>query len=250
MNRINLGLGAPRYQQLAQAIADGIARGDYPVGGLLPGEEDLGRQFKFSRFTVREALRHLQEIGLVSRRQGIGTTVIAATPARRFAHTIGSIEQLQQYARATRLVDQRFADIVADAGLAEALGCRVGQKFLRISALRVAEGEEGAPIAWTSIHLAAIYADIAGALAGHRGSIGELVEARYGQKITTIGQTVSAVAIEPAIARALDVAPNSPGLRVDRTYSGRDGVPFEYATAIHPAGRFTLSMQLKGVSPD
>jgi GntR family transcriptional regulator len=252
MNRINLGLGSPRYQQLAQAIADGIARGDYPVGSLLPGEEEIGRQFKFSRFTVREALRHLQEVGLVNRRQGIGTSVIASAPARRFAHTIGSIEQLQQYARDTRLVAPRFADVVADEEMAETLGCTLGQKFLRITALRAeSDGPDATPVAWTRIHLAAVHAaGVRNAMAGHRGSVGALVEALSGEKISAIGQTISAVAISPEIAAELGVATGSPGLRIDRSYSGRNGVPFEYATAIHPSGRFSLSMELKGVSPD
>jgi len=248
MDKINLGLGAPRYQQLAQAIADSIARGEYPVGSLLPGEEDLCRQFNFSRFTVREALRHLQETGLVTRRQGIGTTVIASTPTRKFGHMIESIDQLQQYASETRLIDHVFEDVVADEELAAELGSTPGMKFLRITALRVG-ADEGKPVAWTRIHLAAIYAGVRSSLAEHSGAIGSLVEKLYDQKITAIRQTVSAAAIDEAIADMLDVAPGSPGLRIDRTYAGHDGIPFEFATSIHPGPRFSLSMQLDWMSP-
>jgi DNA-binding GntR family transcriptional regulator len=250
MDRINLGLGIPRYQQLAQAIADSIARGEYPVGSLLPGEEDLCRQFNFSRFTVREALRHLQETGLVNRRQGIGTTVIAATPARKFGHLIESIDELQQYAVEHRLVGHVFEDVVADSELAAELGCAPGMKFLRITALRVPiETADRTPIAWTRIHLAGVYAGIRSALPEHTGTIGSLVEKMYGQKITAIRQTISATAIEPSVAKALDVPANSPGLRIDRTYAGRDGTPFEFATSIHPGPRFSLSMQLDWLNP-
>jgi len=250
MNRINLGLSTPRYQQLAQAIADSIARGEYPVGSLLPGEEDLCRQFNFSRFTVREALRHLQETGLVSRRQGIGTTVIAASLNKKFGHTIDSIDQLQQYATETHLIQHQFEDVVADAALAGELGCAEGLKFLRITALRVPTGgDDTTPIAWTQIHLAAVYAGVRTGLAEHSGTIGSLVEKMYSQKITAIRQTISATAIASPVAKALEVQTGSPGLKIDRTYAGHDGVPFEFATSIHPGPRFSLSMQLDWMNP-
>ena len=58
----------PRYVLLAQALMKDIAQGVYPVGSLLPTEYGLCTQFGLSRHTVREAIRRLQERGLVTRK--------------------------------------------------------------------------------------------------------------------------------------------------------------------------------------
>ena len=55
-------------QQLKSAILDGRVR----PGDRLPPEKDLARQFKSSRTSVREAIRSLEESGLVAVRRGSG----------------------------------------------------------------------------------------------------------------------------------------------------------------------------------
>lgn len=242
---IDLGLNPPRYQTLAASIADRIGSGEYAIGALMPAEEQLCREFGLSRFTVRAALRHLQDAGMIQRRNGIGTEVIASAPASLFAHTIGSVEQVNQYARNTRLTRHKTAMITADDTLAEELGCAPGQKLLRIDALRVpGENPKGEPIAWTRIHLIEEYAAIRDELKTMTDAIGTRIEARFGERISAITQMISAVTLSADEAARLGVDPGSAGLRVDRRYLGREGKPFEFVTSLHPAGRFTLSMRL------
>jgi DNA-binding FadR family transcriptional regulator len=57
--------------RLQQAILDGT----YAYGDRLPAERDLAGHFDSSRSTVREALRRLEERGLLVRRIGSGTFV-------------------------------------------------------------------------------------------------------------------------------------------------------------------------------
>ena len=67
--------GQHRYAALAQSLLHDIESGRYPVGSLLPTEIELVEQFGLSRHTVREAIRQLQQVGLVTRRKGVGTRV-------------------------------------------------------------------------------------------------------------------------------------------------------------------------------
>ena len=62
-----------RYRVIAGALQERIATGEFDVGHLLPTEAELCDEFRASRFTVREALRRLEDAGLVARRQGSGT---------------------------------------------------------------------------------------------------------------------------------------------------------------------------------
>lgn len=57
-------------EALLRLIADGVF-----VDGRLPSEERLAAQLGVSRGTVREALRSIEEEGLVSRQHGVGTRV-------------------------------------------------------------------------------------------------------------------------------------------------------------------------------
>lgn len=60
---------------LVNVLVDGIVSGHYPSGSLLPPEPALCQSFDVSRSVVREALKALEEKGLVHARQGHGTTV-------------------------------------------------------------------------------------------------------------------------------------------------------------------------------
>jgi GntR family transcriptional repressor for pyruvate dehydrogenase complex len=58
---------ARAYEQLADALRDRIHGGVLHEGDRLPSEQSLARQAGVSRSTVREALRTLQEAGLIER---------------------------------------------------------------------------------------------------------------------------------------------------------------------------------------
>jgi DNA-binding FadR family transcriptional regulator len=61
-----------------EVLVDRIVAGDYPPGGLLPPEPVLCQSFEVSRSVVREALKLLEEKGLVTVRRGHGTVVTEA----------------------------------------------------------------------------------------------------------------------------------------------------------------------------
>jgi DNA-binding FadR family transcriptional regulator len=52
-----------------------IARGDFPAGSYMPTEPRLAAEFKVSRTVIREAVRALEEKGVLSAQQGRGTVV-------------------------------------------------------------------------------------------------------------------------------------------------------------------------------
>ena len=62
-------------ESLAQQLVADIAAGRYPVEEPLPPESDLAEAADVSRLTVREAVKTLQERGVLTVRRGIGTFV-------------------------------------------------------------------------------------------------------------------------------------------------------------------------------
>jgi DNA-binding FadR family transcriptional regulator len=60
---------------IATTLQKAILKGSYAYGERLPPERDLARHYGTSRSTVREALRRLEDLKLVTRRIGSGTYV-------------------------------------------------------------------------------------------------------------------------------------------------------------------------------
>jgi len=61
--------------QISRQLLETIVSGHYQPGDLLPPERDLAAMFEVSRVVVREALSSLTAKGILSVRQGKGTTV-------------------------------------------------------------------------------------------------------------------------------------------------------------------------------
>jgi GntR family transcriptional repressor for pyruvate dehydrogenase complex len=67
------------YEQIVQQIEESIRKGELSEGSQLPAERDLATQFGVSRTAVREAIKALQEKGLVDAFPGRGTFVTNGT---------------------------------------------------------------------------------------------------------------------------------------------------------------------------
>jgi DNA-binding FadR family transcriptional regulator len=65
--------------QVIEQLRDRITSGAWPVGSRIPTESELSTMTATSRNTVREAVQSLVHSGLLERRQGSGTYVLAAS---------------------------------------------------------------------------------------------------------------------------------------------------------------------------
>lgn len=236
----------PRYSEVADQLLLGIITGAYPIGSLLPSEAELCQEYGVSRHTVREAVRLLQLRGMVSRRQGRGTSVESDRHHARFSLPLSSIDEVERHGRFTHLVDLRFDDIAADAVLAASLPCQLGEGFLRIRSYRVPrESTMQLPPAWNETFILARFADVRDRIEAWPGAIYSLVEQRHGIKIVSIRQEATAVILRGEVARRLRVKPGTAGLTIKRVYAGRDGVAALIGFNTYVGDEFSLVMDLR-----
>ncbi|NYF78314.1 GntR family transcriptional regulator [Granulicella arctica] len=80
-------LEIPKYRQVYEDLLSSIKSGTFRPGDRLPSEAELGKRYDTSRITVAKAVNELHLRGLVSRRAGSGTHVLA--PARTTGHLFG-----------------------------------------------------------------------------------------------------------------------------------------------------------------
>jgi GntR family transcriptional regulator len=66
------------FRRLQSDLANLI--GSLPAESRLPSEPELARRMGVSRATLREAMRSFEGQGLIRRRQGVGTFVVAKVP--------------------------------------------------------------------------------------------------------------------------------------------------------------------------
>ncbi len=62
------------YEEVARQLEQFIAERMKP-GDMLPSERELAEKFSVSRSSIRDAIRHLELVGMVEPRQGSGTVV-------------------------------------------------------------------------------------------------------------------------------------------------------------------------------
>lgn len=70
--------GMPAFRAIAEEIERKIMAGELPVGSALPGEQAMATTFAVSRSTIREAIRLLEQMGLIARQEGRNRLFITA----------------------------------------------------------------------------------------------------------------------------------------------------------------------------
>jgi DNA-binding GntR family transcriptional regulator len=232
-----------RYEQVAEALIAEIRARKIGVGDTLPGEHELSQRFGVSRHTVREALRRLEELGLIDRQQGVGTVVRAKQPMQSYVQAVRSPAELLQYPPESKLIVVGTGEVRASRKLARQLGCTTGTRWFRISCIRRLRDSK-LPLCWVDVYVLPDYASIA-EFVGRRQPVYEAIEQRFGQQVASVEIDIRAGLVAEEIAKPLDVPAGTPSLTVIRRYLGPDRKLFEVSVSEHPAERYTYSLQLK-----
>ncbi len=80
---LHLNAGVPKYIQISHWLTEMIQKGRYGVHEKLPSESKLSELFQVNRNTVRQAISDLVAKGLVQKKNGVGSFVIARSDSTR-----------------------------------------------------------------------------------------------------------------------------------------------------------------------
>ena len=232
----------PRYARIQKVLENRVRDGVYPVGSLMPTEIELAAEFDTSRFTVREALRHLTENGFVERRQGVGTRVIAARPQVRFQQSFDRLSELFQVAVETYFVVLGAEDVTLDADLAEQVGGLPGEVWIRIDGMRWTE-PGGKPLCYIQSYVPERFRDLVPQFSGHQGPLFALLESHSEEQIEECVQEIRAMPMPEPYQRMLGLQPGAWSLQLLRRYMTSAGAliaSFNW----HPADQMTYVMQI------
>lgn len=209
----------PLYSQVIHQIEDAMRRGIVRTGDYLPAEPALCSGFGVARTTLRRAIGQLQNRGIVSVMQGVGTKVIRQPQVDFSAATSVSLYADLRAAQSNpSTVVLGVEPSVVDLKMSQRTMFPVGAKVVCLQRLRLA-GET--PIAFMTNFLLAHLVDFDVARLAD-SSLDELLRGK-GHLTKTIEYEVTAAVASSHAAEALGIVVGSPLLRECRwAYTARD----------------------------
>ncbi len=206
-----------------QNIKEKIEKELYPVGMMLPTEEELQEEYSVSRTTVRRAIALLQADGLIRVRQGYGTEIVRSKVSQCL-NTITSVsESLRQKGCEVGASNIHIERVYATYELAEELKLDVGEPVILINRIQTSDG---APIAIAKNYIAEKYVP---GLVDEKENIVSLyryINEKYSIGITKVEDRISACSATFDEAVALGIEPKT-ALIVVRRVCHTSGHPFE-----------------------
>ena len=241
------------FRQIADHMRAAIARGRLREGEQLPSEAQLMEHYGVARMTIRNALRILQDEGLVTAEHGRGVYVRARPPVRRLASDrfaqrhrkegkaafLAEAEQSEAHP-SVDMIQVREATPPAD--VAERLGLADDERAVVRSRRYSLDGK---PVETAVSYLPADIArgtPISDPNPGPGGIYARLEE--IGHTLARFTEDVAARMPTPDEARLLNLAPGVPVFRLVRTAYDTDGRAVEVCDTVMASDAYLLSYEL------
>ncbi|MEN9768991.1 MAG: hypothetical protein RLZZ180_621 [Pseudomonadota bacterium] len=235
----------PYYKQMYNQLSRSIREGRYALAANLPTERQLCDSFGVSRHTAREALRQLEQNGLIKRRQGSGSVVIATEPSVRYEQSIQSIDDLMQQGSASRLQVLVCEDIPVETNQFSSQTGLLGKApCIRVRSIRYLRNDVR-PLALVDVYAAVRTKAQAKRLLNPDTAAREIVTTVDPAKLDRIEQAFSAVNLEEDSAKLLHVRAGEAAFQTVRRYFDATGKLLVVAHSLYQSQLFTYTSTLR-----
>jgi GntR family transcriptional regulator len=238
---LDRGAGDPAHVLIERWFLQAIERGELVAGARLPREQELAATFGVSRMTLRQALSGLERRGVLDRIPGRSGGTFVRTP-RIECDLTGLAGFTEQLRRANLRASARVisaASLTAPRAVSSALGLARNAAVHHVVRVRLANRE---PLALESSYLPAhLFPD----LLERRltGSLYALMARTYHHQPSTAQEYLDPVSAGPDEAAALNIAPGSALIAIERTAYTAAGVAVEYARDLFRPDRVRISVR-------
>jgi GntR family transcriptional regulator len=232
----------PKYRRIADSLAEDILAGRLKAGDQIPSERVIAEEYGISRMTVRQALKHLADRGMVEARVGQGTFVGAPRLQQQLSTLTGFTEEMEKQGRSASSIVVEAAARAADAETAQALELPAGAMVWRIARVRLADGE---PVALeTTEVVASMVPGLLERADFGRTSLYETLRRHYGLRPAVAEQTLAATSADASVALPLGIAVGAPVLSLTRLTRDAEGRAFEHVRSVYRGDAFVMKVRL------
>ena len=223
------------FQRLQSELAEMI--NSLPAESRLMSEPFLAKKLGVSRATLREAMRSFEGQGLIRRRQGVGTFVVAKVPVIDTGlEVLESIETIaQRSGLSVRMGELQVQNVVADEEHAKLFNTQVGTELTRVSRVIYTESR---PIAFLLDTLPVNVLVASEIQTGFSGSILDLLLRRGDPKLTQSRTEIKAIGATSEVARALQVQRDDVLLHFAAQLYSESGQVVDYSISYFLPGYF------------
>jgi DNA-binding GntR family transcriptional regulator len=244
-----IGLARPEHTTLTRATADALQNaiysGVFPFGSQLPSEAELMEQLGVSRTTLREAIKSLEELGLIYRRRGLGTFVSERSIVKDLSLNFGITTMISQAGLKPGTIDQEIRLENAAPEAAKALELAEGGQVLVVDRVRTANGR---PSVWTLDYFDAARFDIQrlrASLAGGQ-SVYTMLREEFQLSVGRGVATLAPAAASATTAAKLQVKRGTPMMLITQTDYSSNDQPILYSVEVHLPDLFVFTIHRKG----
>jgi DNA-binding GntR family transcriptional regulator len=224
------------YFQISRQLEEAVDRGELTPGERLPNEIEFAESLSISRPTMRQALDHLVDKGMLTRKRGVGTQVSAAQVRRRVALT-SLHDDLTAAGRRPETRVLRLDAQCLDRHAARALGAPADLPLVHCERLRLADGR---PLAILRNWLPPRFADITAADLESQG-LYQLLGQRNGRPAVA-RQRITAQPASAAEAKLLGTKAHAPLISMQRTAFDSAGQAVEFADNLYRADLYAIEV--------
>ncbi|HEY77328.1 MAG TPA: GntR family transcriptional regulator [Thermoflexia bacterium] len=226
----------PLYVQVHDRLLAFIQESGMEPGERLPSESTLADQLGVSRATLREALRLLEEEGVIVRRHGVGTFVAANRHLESGLERLESVLALAgRQGMETRMEDLEVRIVRADRSVAERLGTDPGVSLTYVSRTILVEDQ---PVAYLEDLVLTDWLSPDHLNAEFSGSVLDLLRGLYPQRVQEALAEITAVRAGRSLARRLGVSPGAALLLLEETLFDTTGAPVGFSRNYFVPERF------------
>lgn len=218
----------PLYLQIAADIITRITQGEWSVGDKLPSEAEFVLEYSASRVTLRQALRKLEDEGLIERQRGRGA-FIRANPS------VATLDLFLPQVGVKHTSDILSSDIRlsvvcgANAPVLSGLDVSPETPLVYLERNFTRNGcVLGINRAWFPEKLVPKMAEL-GLI---EDSITTTLQTRYRLQFHSVENYIESVALDASTAHQLQAASASPALKISSVYTIAGGTPIEYAITV------------------
>ncbi|HEX7548902.1 MAG TPA: GntR family transcriptional regulator [Candidatus Methylomirabilis sp.] len=231
----------PLYYQLENILRSKIEGGEVPQNHKLPTEQELSREYKISRATVRQALAALVSEGLLFRKQGKGTFVTEKAGQTKSVKLTGFTEDLFSEGHQAEVKVMEKCAVPAPERVATLLRVPVGEGVIRFKRLR---SVDGGPFSYVLSYLTTEIGEQISEKDLQSHTMLHLLEEKLGISLGTIRHAVESAKANIEVASLLGISVFEPVLYIETAVFAAEGQPVEVVDSFFRADRYRYTVEL------
>ena len=212
----------------------------------MPSEAVLGKNFKVSRITVRQALSELQREGLIYKVNGKGSYVNRPKVHQSLQRLEGFGEAMSHlgFASSNRIL--RKQTVPVPAAVAPRLMLAPGTPVCRIVWVRILDD---APFCYEISYVPPDIGDLLPPEKLANRDMFSILEKDHGYRLGRAELSIEAVLANRSYARHLQIGVGSPCMRIERVTALESGMPFNFDYLVFKGDAFQYRVSIKREYP-